>query len=102
AISAPNATSSAIGVRPDIAGAASGLTGFLQLIVSASAVQLVAAISNPSPYPLAFTVLGCNVLALLVFMRVQRRTEAHAAIVVQPADVPPGPEPKETPRARPP
>jgi MFS transporter, DHA1 family, multidrug resistance protein len=82
AISAPNATSSAIGVRPDIAGAASGLTGFLQLIVSASAVQLVAAISNPSPYPLAFTVLGCNVLALLVFMLVQRRAEAHAAAIV--------------------
>jgi DHA1 family bicyclomycin/chloramphenicol resistance-like MFS transporter len=76
AISAPNATSSAIGVRPDIAGAASGLTGFLQLIVSASAVQLVAAISNPSPYPLVFTVLACNVLALLVFMLVQRRTAA--------------------------
>lgn len=73
AISAPNATSSAIGVRPDIAGAASGLTGFVQLIVSASAVQLVAAISEPSPYPLAFTVLGCNVLALLVFVLVQRR-----------------------------
>ena len=77
AISAPNATSSAIGVRPDIAGAASGLTGFLQLVVSASAVQLVAAISNPSPYPLAFTVLGCNVLALLVFMLVQRRAKAQ-------------------------
>ncbi|HEY7379512.1 MAG TPA: multidrug effflux MFS transporter [Steroidobacteraceae bacterium] len=82
AISAPNATSSAIGVRPDIAGAASGLTGFLQLIVSATAVQLVAAISNPSPYPLAFTVFGCNVLALLVFILVQRRTAAHAATIV--------------------
>jgi DHA1 family bicyclomycin/chloramphenicol resistance-like MFS transporter len=85
AISAPNATSSAIGVRPDIAGAASGLTGFVQLIVSATAVQLVAAISNPSPYPLVFTVLGCNLLALLVFVLVQRRTEQprKAPIVVE-------------------
>ncbi|HKE43332.1 MAG TPA: multidrug effflux MFS transporter [Steroidobacteraceae bacterium] len=105
AISAPNATSSAIGVRPDIAGAASGLTGFLQLIVSASAVQLVAAISNPSPYPLAFTVLGCNLLALLVFMLVQRRSvqEIAAIVVPQSAQAAPGESPHAEPlRTRPP
>jgi hypothetical protein len=68
-------------------------------------VQLVAAISDPSPYPLAFTVLGCNLLALLVFMLVQRRSvqEIAAIVVPQAAQAAPGESPQAEPlRTRPP
>lgn len=71
AIAAPNSTSSAIAVRRDIAGAASGLVGFLQLMVSALVVQAVALFANRTPYPLVFAILALNLLAAWFLSRVR-------------------------------
>jgi DHA1 family bicyclomycin/chloramphenicol resistance-like MFS transporter len=71
AIAAPSSTSSAIAVRPDIAGAASGLLGFMQLLVSALMVQGVALFANRTPYPLVLAILGLNLLAAWLWSRVK-------------------------------
>lgn len=63
AVAAPSSTSSAIAVRRDIAGAASGLVGFLQLVAAAVVVQTIALFANRTPYPLVFAILGLNLLA---------------------------------------
>lgn len=71
AMAAPNSTSSAIAVRPDIAGAASGLVGFLQLVVTALVVQAVALFANRTPYPLVGAILALNLLAAWFLSRVR-------------------------------
>lgn len=70
ALSTPNSTSAAIATRPDIAGAASGLLGFTQLLLSAAATQLVATFENGTAWPLAIAIGVLNVLALLTFRRI--------------------------------
>ena len=52
AIAAPSATIGAISREPEIAGAASGLLGFLQLVTAAASTQVVAAFTDQSPVPL--------------------------------------------------
>jgi DHA1 family bicyclomycin/chloramphenicol resistance-like MFS transporter len=72
ALSGPNSTSGAIGARPEIAGAASGLLGFTQLITSAIAVQVVAALQNHTPLPFAVGVLAMNLAAHAALLAIRR------------------------------
>ena len=65
AIAAPSSTIGAISRDPAIAGAATGLLGFLQLVTAAASTQLVAALTAHSPVPLAVVLLGLCLLALL-------------------------------------
>jgi len=64
ALSAPNSTTSAIAARPESAGAASGLMGFTQLVMSALFAQGVALLENGTPWPLGGAILLANVAAL--------------------------------------
>jgi DHA1 family bicyclomycin/chloramphenicol resistance-like MFS transporter len=73
ALSAPNSTSGAIGSARDVAGAASGLLGFFQLLVGAAATQAVATLASSSGLPLAATVAILNLLALGLLVRIGRR-----------------------------
>ncbi len=66
-ITLPNAQASAINEFPQYAGSASGLTGFLQMTVSAVAAQFVALIFNGTAYPLLITMLLASVISLLLF-----------------------------------
>ncbi len=65
AIAAPSSTIGAISRDPEIAGAASGLLGFLQLVTAAASTQLVAALTAHSPVPLAVVLLTLCLFALL-------------------------------------
>lgn len=69
ALSTPNSTSAAIATRPEVAGAASGLLGFAQLLVSAIASQLVASFGNGTAWPLAIALLVLNALAYRTYRR---------------------------------
>jgi len=64
----PSTMTSAIAVRADIAGAASGMIGFLELGVSALAAQLVAELANGTPYPLVGIMVGTSLLASVCFV----------------------------------
>jgi DHA1 family bicyclomycin/chloramphenicol resistance-like MFS transporter len=88
ALSAPNSMSAAIMIRPDIAGAASGLLGFLQLAIAALLAQTVAALENGTPWPLAIAIVGSNAAALFTYQWIRRHRDrriatAHAAAVSQ-------------------
>ena len=65
AIAAPSSTIGAISRDPAIAGAASGLLGFLQLVTAAVSTQVVAAFTGNSPLPLAVVLLVLCLGALL-------------------------------------
>ena len=65
AIAAPSSTIGAISREPAIAGAASGLMGFLQLVTAAVSTQVVAAFAGHSPVPLSVVLLGLCLAALL-------------------------------------
>jgi DHA1 family bicyclomycin/chloramphenicol resistance-like MFS transporter len=65
AIAAPSSTIGAISRDPAIAGAASGLLGFLQLVTAAAATQLVASFTPHTPVPLSIVLLVLCLVALV-------------------------------------
>ena len=66
-ITLPNAQAAAINEFPEYAGSASGLTGFLQMALSAVAAQAVAWIYNETAFPLLLMMLGASVLSFALF-----------------------------------
>lgn len=70
-ISLPNAQAGAINEFPEMAGSASGLTGFLQMGLSAIAAQLVALIFNGTVYPMLILMLVAALISLWSFTRVR-------------------------------
>ena len=79
-ISLPNAQAAAINEFPDMAGAASGLSGFMQMGLSAVAAQLVALIYNGTIYPMLTLMLVASLASLLSFYlagRVSTVQEGH-------------------------
>jgi DHA1 family bicyclomycin/chloramphenicol resistance-like MFS transporter len=77
ALATPSSTTGAITRHPAIAGAASGLLGFLHLVVAAAAAQLVALFAGHGPVPLAATLLGLCVVPLFA-LRALGRMAAQA------------------------
>ncbi len=71
-VTLPNAQAVAINQFPHVAGSASGLTGFMQMMLSALAAQLVAAVYNGTTYPLLVIMLIAALLSLLSFRYGQR------------------------------
>jgi len=72
AIAAPSSTIGAISRIPEIAGTASGVLGFLQLVTAAASTQLVAAFTGHSPVPLAVVLLGLCLAALCALRPIGR------------------------------
>jgi DHA1 family bicyclomycin/chloramphenicol resistance-like MFS transporter len=79
AIAAPSSTIGAIAQIPAIAGAASGLLGFLQLLTAAIATQVVAAFTAHSPVPLSIVLLVLCLIALLAQRSIGRLGTQAAA-----------------------
>jgi DHA1 family bicyclomycin/chloramphenicol resistance-like MFS transporter len=72
AIAAPSSTIGAIAAVPAIAGEASGLLGFLQLVTAAMATQVVAAFTEHSPVPLSMVLLVLCLVALVALRQIGR------------------------------
>jgi DHA1 family bicyclomycin/chloramphenicol resistance-like MFS transporter len=64
----PNAQAGAISVDPVLAGTASGLSGFAQMLVAALVSQAVGMLQNGTPYPMLGFMVGCAFLSLLGFV----------------------------------
>lgn len=73
----PNSNAGALSVYPELAGAASGLTSFIQLGMAALFAQLSGSWQNGTPYPFALYMFGAAVLAWLAFS-VFKKMEAVA------------------------
>jgi MFS transporter, DHA1 family, multidrug resistance protein len=74
----PNAQAGAISVDPALAGTASGVAGFSQLLVAALVSQAVGMLQNGTPYPMLGFMVGCATLSLLGFV-LPRRLAAGTA-----------------------
>lgn len=84
ALSAPNSTSGALASAREVAGAASGLLGFAQLLAGAAATQLVAVLAAGSGLPLAATIAALSLGALAFLVHIGRRGAIEA--VARPGD----------------
>jgi DHA1 family bicyclomycin/chloramphenicol resistance-like MFS transporter len=71
----PNCIAGAISVRPQAAGAASGLTGFTQMATGAACTQIISMLlaASTTALPMAWMMLAVIVLAALVFWVLVRR-----------------------------
>ncbi len=70
-ISIPNAMAGALGLRPGLAGAASGLMGCMQLLLAALWTQSIGWFANGTPWPMACAVLAANLLAGACYLRLR-------------------------------
>ncbi|MCG8415418.1 MAG: multidrug effflux MFS transporter [Pseudomonadales bacterium] len=77
-ITLPNAQAAAINEFPEYAGSASGLTGFMQMSLSAAAAQFVAFIFNGTVYPLLLMMLTASLLSFGLF-RIAMGAKARTA-----------------------
>jgi MFS transporter, DHA1 family, multidrug resistance protein len=68
----PNAQAGAISVDPLLAGTASGLSGFTQMLVAALVSQAVGVLQDGTPYPMLGFMVGGAVIALLGFVLPRR------------------------------
>jgi DHA1 family bicyclomycin/chloramphenicol resistance-like MFS transporter len=73
-LSVPNAMAGAISVDPRIAGTASGLAGFLQMLIAAVFAQLSGMWQNGTPFPMIGFMIAASALALLSFLAAFRGT----------------------------
>lgn len=79
----PNALAGAVSVAPRLVGAASGLTGFLQMMISALVSYLVGRMVYAEPQTLGMAIFACVIAAAaahVLFNLVLGRTEDKAAI----------------------
>ncbi len=72
-MSMPNAIAGAISVEPKVVGAASGLAGFLQMLVAALFAQLAGMWQNGTPYPMIGFMIAAATLSLIAFALSSRR-----------------------------
>jgi len=83
-LSLPSATASAISLRPDLAGTASGLTGFLQMAVGSLATVVVGHLQDDTVFPMVGVMSASAIIALLGYLL------ARAALELRPAPAPEG------------
>lgn len=62
-LSLPSATAGVVSVNPSIAGAAAGLSGFLQMALSAGMTLLVGYLQNDSAWPMILAIVIANLIA---------------------------------------
>jgi len=77
-LSIPNAQAGAISVDPRLAGTASGLSGFAQMLCAALVSQVVGMLQNGTPYPMLAFMVGCAVVSLLGFVLLARTAGGRA------------------------
>lgn len=70
-----NAIAGAVSIRPDAAGSASGLTGFMQMAIGAACTQIISVLlaHSTTAMPLAWMMLVVIVMALVSFRVLVRR-----------------------------
>jgi DHA1 family bicyclomycin/chloramphenicol resistance-like MFS transporter len=75
-LATPNAIAGAISVDPTLAGTASGVTGFSQMLCAALVSQAVGMLQDGTPYPMLGFMVGCAALALTGFLLALRARRA--------------------------
>ena len=60
----PNAQAGALSIEPAAAGTASGLSGFLQMLIAAIFAQVAGSLQDGTPYPMLLCMTLAAVLSL--------------------------------------
>ena len=76
-VAMPNSQAAFVSVDPQLAGAASGLGGFLQMGIAALAAQVVGSLQNGTPWPMAIGMTLCAAAALIAALVAIRHGRAH-------------------------
>jgi DHA1 family bicyclomycin/chloramphenicol resistance-like MFS transporter len=71
----PSGIAGAVSVKPDVAGAAAGLTGSLQIGFGAVVAPIIGAALDRTVWPLIAIMGACAVLALVAFVPILRRLD---------------------------
>jgi DHA1 family bicyclomycin/chloramphenicol resistance-like MFS transporter len=85
-LSLPSATASAISIRPELAGTASGLVGFLQMTVGALATLLVGRLQDDTVFPMIWVMCGAAVIAFLGYGLARLARAPRKAAATAPGD----------------
>jgi MFS transporter, DHA1 family, multidrug resistance protein len=72
-ISMPNSLAAVVSIKPEIAGAASGLAGFIQMGIAAVAAQTIGSIQTGNAWPMAIGMTVCGGLMLVAAVVATRR-----------------------------
>ena len=83
-LSLPNATASAISIRPDLAGTASGLVGFLQMMVGAFASFIVGQVQTDSALPMVMVMSGAAIIAFFGYFVARAALSLRAVATASP------------------
>src|SRR3546814_16606533 len=83
-LSLPSAIASAISLRPELAGTASGLVGFLQMMVGALATLLVGHLQVDTALPMALIMIAASIIAFLGYCRARTAPPGPAAATAPP------------------
>jgi DHA1 family bicyclomycin/chloramphenicol resistance-like MFS transporter len=67
-LATPNASAGAISVDPTLAGTASGVTGFSQMLCAAVVSQAVGMLQDGTPYAMLGFMVGCAAMGLTGFL----------------------------------
>ena len=71
-LSIANAMAGSVSVEPRLAGTASGIAGFSQMLFAAIVSQAVGVMQNGTPYPMIGFIVACAILSLTVFTVLNR------------------------------
>ncbi|MCZ7596859.1 MAG: hypothetical protein M5U09_02540 [Gammaproteobacteria bacterium] len=71
-LSIPNTIAGAMSVNRQLAGTASGVTGFSQMLVSAVVSQAVGELHDGTPYPMMTFMVACAALSLAGYVGLRR------------------------------
>ena len=74
-----NLQAGALGIYPQSAGTASGLSGFIQMALAAVIAQAVGQLQDGTPWPMIGFMLGCLLLAFATFVFALRASARGAA-----------------------
>lgn len=77
----PNTIASAVSVRPDLAGAASGLSGSIQFAIAGIATYVVAVLDDGSARPMVWQLAACGLIAAIAIVFATRgsRTDGYGS-----------------------
>jgi len=71
-LSIANAQAGVVSVNPDLAGTASGLAGFAQMLIAALVSQCVGMLQDGTPFPMIGFMTGCALFSLASFALLHR------------------------------
>ena len=76
-IAIPNAQAAAVDAVPEASGSASGMLGFMMMVVGAAATQLVGALQGETPFPMAGVMMALVIMATIALLLLREEPQVE-------------------------